>query len=57
MWTISIPLMLPSITPMLVILCAALISGTAATTWFAWIARREPVREEAVVKRETDLNS
>jgi hypothetical protein len=42
---------------MVVILVAALISGTGATAWFSSTKRKEPVREEAVVKRETDLNS
>jgi len=43
--------------PMVVILFAALISGTAATIWFTWTKRKEPAPSEAVVKRETDLNS
>jgi len=43
--------------PMVVILFAALISGSAATLWFAWTKRRQPVRVEAVVKPETDSNS
>jgi len=57
MWIISILPMLSLPMPMVVILFAALLSGTAATTWFSWTKRREPVREGAVVKRETDLNS
>ncbi len=42
---------------MVVILFAALISGSAATLWFASTKRRQPVRVEAVVKPDTDLNS
>ena len=43
--------------PMVVILFAALVSGMAATLWFTWTKRKEPASREAVVKRETDLNS
>lgn len=43
--------------PMVVILFAALTSGSAATFWFAWTKRRQPVRVEAVVKPDTDHNS
>jgi len=43
--------------PMVVILFAALVSGMAATIWFTWTKRKEPAPREAVVKRETDLNS
>lgn len=43
--------------PMIVILFAALFSGTAVTLWFARINEKHSGPVEAVVERETDPNS
>jgi flagellar basal body-associated protein FliL len=71
MWTVLILLMLCILSlylylplPVIVILLSAVISGAAATMFFPWTRQKhprgkleEPVPVEAVVKRETDLNS
>jgi cobalamin biosynthesis protein CobD/CbiB len=71
MWTVLILLLLCILSlyfylplVVIVILLAALISGAAATLCFPWKKQKQPASEvkrpapvEAIVERETDLNS